>query len=117
MKISTEEAAAQSGWTPSQIRKLKIAVIVMGVLLVVGFAALLIGLSHKASQLTTRTVPQSDSAPEALGAVGIGLGGKVLSVQAVDGAVVVEVERAGMREVLVLSLDGKMRSRTVFKPE
>jgi hypothetical protein len=39
------------GWTPAQIRGLKIAVIGMGVLLVLGFGALMAGLYFQAGQI------------------------------------------------------------------
>jgi hypothetical protein len=42
---------AASGWTPGQIRGLKIAVIGMGVLLVLGFAALMAGLYYQAGKI------------------------------------------------------------------
>lgn len=122
--ISTEEAALQSGWTPGQIRNLKIAVIAMGVLLILGFFALLIGLYYQSTQLVTGAQPAATASPSTPGAaiqeevVNIGQGGQVLSTQAVGDAVVVEIKRGEVREFLIFSLrGGKLRSRTVLKPE
>ncbi|MBC8050795.1 MAG: hypothetical protein H7X92_11730 [Chitinophagales bacterium] len=122
--ISTEEAALQSGWTPGQIRNLKIAVIAMGVLLILGFFALFIGLYYQSTQLATGAQPATTASPSTPGAaiqeevVNIGQGGQVLSTQAVGDAVVVEIKRGEVRELLIFSLrGGKLRSRTVLKPE
>ncbi len=41
----------QSGWSESQIRNLKYAVIIMGVLIVIGFFALIAGLYMKAARV------------------------------------------------------------------
>lgn len=121
--ISTEEAALQSGWTPGQIRNLKIAVIAMGVLLILGFFALLIGLYYQSTQLVTGAQPAATASYSTPGAaiqeevVNIGQGGQVISTQAVGDAVVVEVKRGDVRELLIFSLrGGKLRSRTVLKP-
>ena len=46
-----DEAIPGTVMTPGQLRKLKIAVIVMGVLLVVGFGLVLIGIVYQASKL------------------------------------------------------------------
>ncbi|MDZ4791748.1 MAG: hypothetical protein SGJ17_11185 [Hyphomicrobiales bacterium] len=122
--ISTEEAALQSGWTPGQIRNLKIAVIAMGVLLILGFFALLIGLYYQSTQLVTGAQPAASTSISTPGAaiqeevVNIGQGGQVLSTHTVDDAVVVEIKRGDVRELLIFSLrSGKLRSRTVLKPE
>lgn len=121
MVIGTEEAAAQSGWTPRQIRTLKIAVIAMGVLLILGFAALLIGLYYQAAQLATDTPAARPSTPASGVAeeiVRIGPGAQVVSTQAVGDAVLVDVKRGDVRELLIFNLrGGKLRSRTVLQPE
>jgi hypothetical protein len=52
-----------SGWTPAQIRLLKMTVIVLGILLVLGFMVLLAGLYHKIGK-----VPASKTVPAAMGA-------------------------------------------------
>ncbi len=120
--ISNEEAALQSGWTPGQIRNLKIAVIAMGVLLILGVAALIIGLYYQSAQLATGAQPSAASSTAGVAfqeeIVSIGQGGLVLSTQAVGDAVVVDVKRGDVRELLIFALrSGKLRSRTVLRPE
>ncbi len=120
--ISNEEADLQSGWTPGQIRNLKIAVIGMGVMLILGVAALIIGLYYQSTQMGTSapSAPVSSAPGGAVQSdvVGIGVGAQVVSTQVAGDAILVDVKRGDERELLIFSLrGGKLRSRTVLKPE
>ncbi|MDX2263817.1 MAG: hypothetical protein NW215_02435 [Hyphomicrobiales bacterium] len=124
--IMNEDAGLQGGWTPRQIRNLKIAVVAMGVMLIVGFVALLIGFVHQASKMGRSAAPPA--APEALAApaapssresvISIGADAEVVATHAAGGMLVVEVKREGGRDLLFIDPQtGALVSKTALRPE
>ncbi|NJM35774.1 MAG: hypothetical protein HC850_14980 [Rhodomicrobium sp.] len=61
MVNETETAIPGSALTPSQVRKLKIAIVIMSVMIVAGFILLIVGI-----YMQTRKPPESSSAQPAL---------------------------------------------------
>lgn len=100
-------------FTPRQVRILKVAVIVMGVLLVGGFAFVLAAIVYQASKVGKSTVPVNAPAGQPAEAMlALPAGGKVTQMAIGEGRVVLHVEApAGNEIVIVEAASGRVISR------
>jgi hypothetical protein len=109
-------------FTRRQVRVLKIAVIVMGILLVVGFGLVMVAIVYQASQLPDKEsqAPARAAAvpPEAQTELAIPPGAKVTSL-ALDGdRLALHLESSAGPEVVVVEIGtGKVLSRIKLKAE
>jgi hypothetical protein len=109
-------------FTPRQVRILKIAVIVMGILLVVGFGLVMAAIVYQASQLPDKTsqTPKHAAAvsPGPQTELAIPQGAKVTSL-ALDGdRLALHLESSAGPEVVVVDIGtGKVLSRIKLKAE
>jgi hypothetical protein len=113
------------GFTPKQLRILKASVIIMGVLLVLGFGLLLIGIYLQASKigkapasgspaLTAARVP--DSTNPAI-PVAIGAGAELHEAFADQGRLILHLKRQGKSEFAVIDLaTGRETQRITLSP-
>ena len=110
-------------FTPRQVRVLKIAVIVMGVLLVAGFAFVLAAIVYQASRLGDKATPAvatvSPPMAEALASeLAIPIGAEVTTL-ALDGdRLAVHLRSQAGAEIAVINVrSGKVLARVKLKPE
>jgi hypothetical protein len=112
-------------FTPRQVRALKIAVIVMGVLLVAGFAFVLAAIVYQASRLGEKPEPAAAAVtapmalPEGLASeLPIPVGAEVTTL-ALDGdRLAVHLKSQAGAEIAVIDLaTGKVLSRIKLRPE
>ena len=110
-------------FTPRQVRVLKIAVIVMGVLLVAGFAFVLAAIVYQASRLGDKATPAvatvSPPVAEALASeLAIPIGAEVTTL-ALDGdRLAVHLRSQAGAEIAVIDVrSGKVLARVKLKPE
>jgi hypothetical protein len=110
-------------FTPRQVRVLKIAVIVMGVLLVAGFAFVLAAIVYQASRLGDKATPAvatvSPPMAEALASeLAIPIGAEVTTL-ALDGdRLAVHLRSQAGAEIAVIDVrSGKVLARVKLKPE
>ena len=110
-------------FTPRQVRVLKIAVIVMGVLLVAGFAFVLAAIVYQASRLGEKATPAvgtvSPPMAEALASeLAIPIGAEVTTL-ALDGdRLAVHLKSQAGAEIAVIDVrSGKVLARVKLKPE
>ena len=110
-------------FTPRQVRVLKIAVIVMGVLLVAGFAFVLAAIVYQASRLGEKATPAvatvSPPMAEALASeLAIPIGAEVTTL-ALDGdRLAVHLRSQASAEIAVIDVrSGKVLARVKLKPE
>jgi len=107
-------------FTPRQVRVLKIAVIVMGILLVGGFAVVVAGVVYQASQIGDKKV--QTPAPDALAGVRTELAipsGATVTAMALDGdRLALHLKSSTGPEVLVIDVPtGKVISRIRLKAQ
>jgi len=107
-------------FTPRQVRVLKIAVIVMGILLVGGFAVVVAGVVYQASQLGDKKV--QTPAPDVLPGVQTELAipsGATVTAMALDGdRLALHLKSSTGPEVLVIDVPtGKVISRIRLKAQ
>jgi hypothetical protein len=86
----------QSGWSEAQIRRLKYAVVILGVLIVVGLFALIAGLSIKASRIAA-SKPSDAARPAASNepaeiVLPFAAGGELKSFLIADGVLVMHIK-------------------------
>lgn len=117
--------APGSTMTPKQVFMLKIAVIVMGVLLVVGFAALIVGI-YSQSRQPSKTAPPDTSkllqqrlgAPLPLLNVPLRPGTQILGVLADSGRLIVHLRESAGDEIVIVDLaTGWTQQRITFRPQ
>ena len=109
-------------FTPRQVRVLKIAVIVMGILLVGGFAVVVAGIVYQASQLGDKKVQTPAPAPDVLPGVQTELAipsGATVTAMALDGdRLALHLKSSTGPEVLVIDVPtGKVISRIRLKAQ
>ena len=119
-------------FTPRQVRALKIAVIVMGVLLVAGFAFMLAAIVYQASRLgkptasgagtapvSSATVSQPMALPDGLASELLIPQGAEVTTLALDGdRLAVHLKSQGGAEIAVIDLrSGKVLARIKLRPE
>jgi hypothetical protein len=113
------------GWTPGQVRGLKIAVTGMGVLLVTGFAALMAGLYYQAGQIGKKPAVsdgQRDSVPVLAGdgapllsQIKLAPGSQIVSFSYGGNVLAVQVKTPeGAEIVLIDARTGRERNRVRF---
>jgi len=108
-------------FTPRQVRALKIAVIVMGILLVAGFGLVMGAIVYQASQLPDKDAPPAPAAavpPEAQSELAIPAGAKVTSLALDGNRLALHLESSAGPEVVVVDIGtGKVLSRIKLKAE
>ena len=107
-------------FTPRQVKALKIAVIVMGLLLVGGFALVLGAIVYQASRLGKDTPAAGAAAVSDQGAaeVTIPQGANVTVMDLDGGRLALHLNGSNGPEVIVIDLDsGKVLARFTLKPE
>jgi hypothetical protein len=107
-------------FTPRQYRILKASVIIMGVLLVIGFGLLVIGISLQASKMgKTPARPQAvaagDGLPPAL-PIAVDAGTELAEVLADQGRLILHLKRAGESEFAVIDLATGRETRFKLDP-
>lgn len=99
------------GWTEGQIRGLKIAVIGMGVLLVLGFGALMAGLYFQAGQIGRKpvasdsqrgTAPAAGNSAPLLSQIKLAPGSQIVSFSYGDNVLAVQVKTPEGAEILLI---------------
>ena len=107
-------------FTPRQVKALKIAVIVMGLLLVGGFALVLGAIVYQASRLGQDTPAASNPAVSDQGAtqVTVPQGANVTAMDLDGERLALHLNGSNGPEVIVIDLDsGKVLTRITLKPE
>ncbi len=105
--MSDQEPLHGSVFNPSQVRTLKIVVIVMTILLVLGFALLIAGLYYQASKIgedraaAPAPTVQLDAAGGEL-SVRVPAGAQVQQIMAEGGRVILHLKGPGAEEIVVL---------------
>ena len=106
-------------FTPRQVRILKVVVIVMGVLLVGGFALVLGAIVYQASNVgksAARVNAAMDPALETL--LAIPPGAQIRHMATGDGRLVIHLEAGGAGEIVILDINsGQVLSRIRLRPE
>ncbi len=114
-------AAGPGGWTPAQIRKLKIAVIAMGILLVLGFGLLIAGLFYQAGKLGSQkagTVANANLANAAQTEIKLQPGSEIGSITAAGNALAVHIKKPGGDEIYLIDTgSGRLIGKVLLKPE
>jgi hypothetical protein len=101
-------------FTPRQVRALKIAVIVMGILLVGGFAFVMAAIVYQASKLGDKKAPASSPAPITAPETGLALPpGATVTSMALDGdRLALHLQTSTGPEIAVIDVTtGKVLSR------
>lgn len=121
---SSKDEAAGSGadFTPRQIAILKVAVLVMGVIFIVGFATLIGTIFYQSTQLagssTQKAKAPVGSEPVSAFDVAIGADQTVESVTLDGNRIALHLNGPKGREIAVVDLvQGKVISRVRLKPE
>lgn len=124
---SNRDEAAGSGadFTPRQIAILKVAVLVMGVIFIVGFAALLVTIFYQSTQLVTKSTDQTTPSAPPAGAspvpafdIAVSKDQTVESVTMDGNRVALYLNGPDGREIAVVDLvNGKVVSRVRLKGE
>jgi hypothetical protein len=121
MLNEAETPAPGQTFTPKQLRLLKASVIIMGVLLVVGFMLLLVGIYFQASKIGK--APASSSAPLARGgglpslSVPLEPGVELREAFADQGRLILHLRREGKSEFAVIDLaSGRETQRIIVAP-
>jgi hypothetical protein len=116
-----ETPTAGHTFTPRQLRILKTSVIVMGVLLVLGFGLLLVGIYFQASKIGK--TPASRSATTAAGdplanlSIAVEAGAELHEVFADQGRLILHLKRQGGSEFAVIDLaTGRELQRITLTP-
>ena len=106
-------------FTPRQVRALKIAVIVMGILLVGGFGLVMATIVYQASKLGDKKVSAPAAAPETAPAALSLPPGATVSSMALDGdRLALHLSTAAGPEIVVVDLaTGRIVSRIKLKPQ
>jgi hypothetical protein len=105
-------------FTPRQVRALKIAVIVMGILLVGGFAFVLAAIVYQASRGGKEAVSAAAGLGEGTGEFAIAKDATISSMSLDGGRLALHLNSAAGAEIVVLDLaSGKVISRIKLKPE
>jgi hypothetical protein len=121
MLNEAETPAPGQTFTPRQLRILKTSVIIMGVLLVLGFGLLLVGIYFQASKIgkspasTPATITAGD--PRARLSIAIEAGAQLHDVFADQGRLILHLKRQGESEFAVIDLaTGRELQRITLTP-
>lgn len=123
----TDLSAGQT-FTPKQLRILKASIIIMGVLLVLGFGLLLIGIYLQATKIgkpqtaTSPSVPAAASAPQLnsrpAASIAIQPGAELHEAFADQGRLILHLKRNGESEFAVIDLaTGRETQRILITPQ
>ena len=108
MLNETETATPGSALTPSQVRKLKIAIAIMSVLLVAGFILLFVGLYMQTQKLPKKaeaTWPVTNSAGVAAPiTLTTKAGAELTQILADQGRLILHLRHAGGNEIAIVDL-------------
>lgn len=107
MLNETETATPGSAMTPSQVRKLKIAIAIMSVLLVAGFILLLAGIYMQTQKLAKKPVASPLTIPAGVSAainVHVKPGTEITQILADQGRLILHLRHAGGNEIAVVDL-------------
>jgi hypothetical protein len=108
MVNETENAIPGSPLTPSQVRKLKIAIAIMSVMLVAGFILLIAGIYMQTKKLPEKTAAQSVLTIPAGVTATLNLpakqGAEIAQVLAEQGRLILHLRHPGGAEVAILDL-------------
>ncbi len=124
MTVQTQkptEPASGSDFTPGQMRALKIAVVVMGLVLFVGFFALLGTIVYQASDLGKSKLHAAPAPGEAAGVpseLRLAPGQSVSAMELDGNRLAVHLKGPGGAEIRVIDLrSGRTLSRILLRPE
>lgn len=118
----TQTANADTGgWTPGQIRVLKTAVAVMGVMLAVGFAALVVALYFQAGKIGKKppaaAIAAAGEGAPALSHIRLAPGSEITSFSLAGDVLAVQVKTPrGAEIVLIDARSGREINRVTFEP-
>jgi hypothetical protein len=121
MLNASETAEPGSTLTPSQIRKLKIAIAIMSVLLVVGFILLLVGIYLQSQKLTKK--PEASPLTIPAGMAGtlnlpVKAGAELVQVLTDQGRLILHLRQPGGGEVSIIDLaTGRELQRIRLSPQ
>lgn len=110
-------------FNPRQVRMLKIAIIIMSVALVLGFALLIIGMVHQASQIgkgdgSTRTPPAATLASDVNSTVSLKPGEAISHISLDGNRIAVHVTSPEGAEIRIFDLEsGAIAARIPVKSE
>lgn len=119
MLNASETAEPGSTLTPSQVKKLKIAIAIMSILLVVGFILLLVGISMQTRKLTNTPSPLTVPAGVA-GTLSLPVkaGAELTQVLTDQGRLILHIRQPGGGEVSVIDLaSGRELQRIRLAPQ
>ncbi len=110
-----DSTAPSNGFTPRQVRILKISVIVMGVMLVLGIIALIFGMARQASRAATTGITRA-TFNSAYDIASFEKGAEIKTILATPAIVVLHIKTASGDVVLSYNPEtgkeyGRMRSR------
>jgi hypothetical protein len=121
MLNATETAEPGSTLTPSQVRKLKIAIAIMSVLLVIGFILLLVGIYLQSQKLGKK--PEASPLTIPAGMAGtlnlpVKAGAELVQVLADQGRLILHLRQPGGGEVSIIDLTtGRELQRIRLSPQ
>jgi uncharacterized membrane protein len=103
----TEAETAPGGWTPAQIKRLKLAIAVMSVMLVAGFILLFVGIYLQSQKLAKE--PEASPLTPPVGVYGtlplpVRPGTELTQILTDQGRLILHLRRQGGSEIAILEL-------------